>query len=364
MRVGLGVEARVLGVATGLALLTASSLGFAAGPSAAGSDDAGDVDGARQVKDITRAGIAQYKRGNLEEARVAFAKAWALKPSTELAAILAEVEMKLGHFDDAAAHWEYYIQNLPPDRAEAELQLAECRRHLGSVRVAVDTAGAIVSLDGQTLGPAPLRVDVWVGPGTHTFTARVPGGEPVSQQVTISEGEAQMVTLILQSSVAQKPAAAAPSADAAAPAQADKGGGGVPAKTVVLIGGTVLSLAAVGVGVAFTVKSNSAAKDADTILAQIAASSDPDLAASNSYCSPPAPAKPPAQCSTYATKLEDSRNAKNVAIASYIAGGALAVGTVVTALVWPDAKSDQAGVPRPIVVASPRELRLGFGMRF
>lgn len=362
MRSGRGVQAWVLGVASGLVLLTASSAGLAAGPSGAGSDDSGDIDQARQVKDITRAGIAQYKRGNLAEARAEFAKAWALKPSTELAAMLAEVEMKLGQFDDAAPHWEYYIQNLPPDRAEAELQLAECRRHLGSVRVAVDTAGAIVSLDGEVLGPAPLRVDIWVGPGTHTFAARVPGSDPVSQQVTIAEGEAQMVTLMLQSSVAQKPAASPP-ADSPPPAKSDQGGG-VSAKAVVVIGGSVLSLAAVGVGVVFTVKSNSAANEADTLLAQIAEASDPGLAASNSYCSPPAPAQRPAQCATYSSKLEDSKSAKSVAIASYITGGALAVGTLATALLWPAAKADQAGIPRPIVGASPRELRLGVGMRF
>jgi len=347
----------VLAVASSLALLSAPATAFAAG-----GDESGDADRARQVKDITRAGIAEYKRGNLEEARAQFSKAWALKPSTELAAILAEVEMKLGRFDDAAPHWEYYIQNLPPDRAEAEAQLAECRRHLGSVRVAVDTAGAIVSLDGEVLGPAPLRVDVWVGPGSHTFAARVPGSDPVSQTITIGEGEAQMVTLILESSVAAKAPASQP-ADSPAPAKSEKGGG-VSAKAVVVIGGSVLSLAAVGVGVAFTVKSNAAAKDADTLLTQIAANSDPDLAASNSYCSPPAPAKPPAECATYATKLEDSKNAKTVAIASYVTGGALALGTLVTALVWPDAKAEQAGVPRPIVVASPRELRLGAALRF
>ena len=154
---------------------------------------ASDASTAREAKDFARAGIAHYRAGRLEEARDAFAKAWALKPSSELAASLAEVEMRLDRYADAAEHWTYYIQNLPPDRTEAEYQLAECRKHLGSVRVAVDTPGALVSLDGKVLGPAPLRVDLWVSPGSHVFDAKVPANV-LNSNIGTRRGAAEVET--------------------------------------------------------------------------------------------------------------------------------------------------------------------------
>lgn len=310
-----------------------------------------DASVTREAKELARAGIAHYRAGRLEEARDAFAKAWALKPSSELAASLAEVEMRLDRYADAAEHWTYYIQNLPPDRTEAEYQLAECRKHLGSVRVAVDTPGALVSLDGKVLGPAPLRVDLWVSPGSHVFDAKVAEREPATQRISIGPGEAQLVSLTLggASSPAQREPAT-PASDKA-PA-APQHGGSSTAKTVVLVSGTTLALAGVGIGLGFMVKSNNAADEAKGILKEFTDAGAKDA----SWCTPSEGHTPPTRCTDYNDAVAERNSAKTVAIVGFAAGGAFAVGTLFTALLWHDKPAEQiARLPAVSVTRAGRD---------
>jgi tetratricopeptide (TPR) repeat protein len=339
-------------LALALTVTARPTLVFAADAPEPAPNEEIDSERAREVKDLTRAGIAQYRKGNLDEARAQFAKAWALKQTMELAASLAEVEMRLQRFADAAEHWEYYIQHLPPDRTDAEFQLAECRKHLGSVRVAVDTPGAVVSLDGEVLGPAPVRRDIWVNPGAHLFQARGHDGKLATQQISIASGEAQMVTLMLGAG-APTDAGPAPAVAASEPPRTGADASGLSTKTLVILGGSALSLGAMGVGVGFTLKAGAAANDADALRAQIAAAGDPSLAGEGAYCSPP-PGERPSQCDAYSAKLDDEENARNVALASFVTGGVLAVGTVVTALLWPAQAAKTGHAPRVTFTASSR----------
>jgi tetratricopeptide (TPR) repeat protein len=333
-----------------LALLLAS---LGARPAWAGDAQpagAAETNVAREAKDLARAGIAEYRAGHLEQARAQFQKAWELKPSLELAASLAEVEMKLERYGDAAGHWEYYIQNLPPDRADAEFQLAECRKHLGSVRVAVDTPGAVVSMDGAVLGPAPLRVDVWVTPGAHVFDAKVADRAPAVQRIAIGAGEAQIVSLMLAATPANSEGSEPSSGGE--PAKGDTVSHGSSARLYVAIGGGALSLAAVGVGVAFTLKSNTASDDAAVLRSQIS-SANGGGTSGGSFCYGAA-GQASTLCQSYAKKLDDQTNAKGVAIAGYVAGSVLAVGTLVTALAWPT-EAKAAAVPQFEVGRAGRE---------
>jgi tetratricopeptide (TPR) repeat protein len=325
--------------------MTLVALNFATPRAVAGEPaaDAPTVDSsvAREAKELTRSGIAHYRAGNLEKARADFARAWALKPSVELAAGLAEVEMKLERYADAAEHWAYYLQNLPPDRTEAEYQLAECRKHLGSVRVAVDTDGALVLLDGKVLGAAPLRVDVWVTPGTHAFEAKVPGRAPAVQRVGIGAGEAQMVTLVLGAESRPREQTSPPAAAGNTERSSDAPKRSA-AKTATLVTGGALALVGVGVGVGFTLKSNAAAKDAVSLRSELM-----DAAAGNpsSYCGNPG--MRPELCDDYLGKLDDQDQARTIAIAGFATGGAFALATVVALFVWPDkSPSGQATLPR------------------
>src|SRR4051812_13044301 len=79
-----------------------------------------DADTKATVKELMHTGVAAYRKKDFEAARTAFAKAWKLKPHSDIAAALADVEMKLGRYRDAAGHWDYYLNYHPPDLDEAQ----------------------------------------------------------------------------------------------------------------------------------------------------------------------------------------------------------------------------------------------------
>ena len=136
--------------------------------------DTGESETARAASDLMRAGMNEYRKGNFVQARTSFLRVWELKRHPAVAASLGDVEMKLSLYRDAATHWSFYLANLPPgrDRSEADAALAECRRHVASIRVQVDQSGADVSLDGQALDKSPIDVEVWLEPGPHTLSAQ------------------------------------------------------------------------------------------------------------------------------------------------------------------------------------------------
>ncbi|MBI4918176.1 MAG: PEGA domain-containing protein, partial [Acidobacteria bacterium] len=62
-------------------------------------------------------------------------------------------------------------------------------------RASVD--GAHVSLDGKSLGPAPLKGSVFVEPGHRVFTATREGYEPARSEVDVKKGASAEVSLEL-----------------------------------------------------------------------------------------------------------------------------------------------------------------------
>jgi hypothetical protein len=313
------------------------------------------ADSADEFKALMRKGITEYRNGNLEDARQALARAWTLRQENELAATLAEVEMKLGRFRDAAQHWEHYIQTLPPDRTEAEQRLSECRRRLGSVRVAAEPDGASVFVDGREVGRAPLRSDVWLDPGEHTFESRIDGRVSPMRRLAIGPGDALVITLEVGPGTTsagvpgsgRKGAGAPGGAPAVAPGpEVDRGSGGLSGGAVVLIAGSVLTATATGLGVGFTLKAGGADDDVTRLRQRIATQPG---AGDHSYCSPPSGTPLPTECGDLVDKLDERDSSRRIALGSFIAGGVLGVGTVVTYLLWPSRSAADAGSP-PVAV--------------
>src|SRR5450432_3751077 len=70
------------------------------------------------AKELVRQGSAEYSKQHWEAARASFQKAWELKRHYAIAANLADVELKLGRYREAAEHLEYALANLPPEHAD------------------------------------------------------------------------------------------------------------------------------------------------------------------------------------------------------------------------------------------------------
>jgi tetratricopeptide (TPR) repeat protein len=312
------------------------------GPDDTARDDAADADKAQRARELMREGLAEWGKGNLEGARDALMKAWEVSPNPNIVSALAEIDMKLGRYREAADYWEVYLVRYPPDYDTAQGKLDECRRNLGKLRIHVDPPDAVVSLDDEVITRTRLNADVWVEPGTHTLHAEI-AGNAATQHVAILAGDSNDVSLVVPGSKRATPAAQPSSGTVAPPPRAvdDSAGSGVSAKTVVLISGAVLTVAATTMGAVYTVKANRASDEAAHYDALARSKVDPAVASQDSFCAPP-PGMRPAECTDLENAVNERQRATNLAIGSYIAASAFAAGTVATYFLWPEAERKAA----------------------
>jgi len=325
----------------------------------------------KTVNELMRTGVAAYRKRNFEAAREAFAKAWDLKPHVDIASTLAEVEMRLGRYREAAGHWEYYLKHAAADRDEANTQLAECRERLGRIRVALNPPDADLFVDGIGHLSEPAQAGenaVWLDPGEHTFSARK-GGRSAEFKLSILAGQEKTIRLSLPAPVAE-PAAATPtpvpvaSLQSSLPLQERDGGSGVEARTVVVLGGAVLTSAALGLGVYAELQAQAADSRRLELIAR-ARSQLPASVPSNQFCTPHPGSQLPRECPEIADRSDEAVAFQNLRNGSFIASGALGVTTVATYLLWPGAerRARQAGlVIAPLDVARTRgvQMRVSF----
>lgn len=311
-------------------------------PMAPPSDANADANVQNEAAALMRSGVEAYRKGNLEGAREAFEKAWKLRPHLGIAASLADVEMKLGRYRDAAVLWRYYLAHRPPDPSDAERQLSECMKHIGRLHVSVNKAGAAVLVDGEPVGSTPLREDVLLEPGSHTVVARFDDRSSSLRPVTANEGERTSAMLIIPP---PEPLDPSPLIPAAPPAKTPtiSGGdraGGISARTWVLLAGGALTLSAGAIGIVYAVKMGDAEDDATRFLARTIREGAPSLVESNSQCAADAASRP-AACDDLARALDDRNRAARVANGAIFATGFLGVATAATFLLWPSGQTSR-----------------------
>ncbi len=296
------------------------------------------------VKALLRHGFDELEQGNLEAARSAFAKAYEIDPQPTVALSLAEVEMKLGLYQQAAQHWLVFLERAPTDSSElpsAREQLAECRRHLGRAQITVSSTPAELFVDERAVGQAPLAQDLWLSPGQHTFSVRSARGRAMDQKVTIVVGELSTIDFRLEQDAG--PSAARPAPRSAPSHRTDEplSDSGSSARTTVLIAGGALTAVALGAGVYFTLSANAAAADISELRDETRLFGDPTFVASGSQCTPSAPMRPVA-CDDLTDRIDDHDQAKSLAIASFVVSGVVGAATIATYLLWPAQKRETA----------------------
>jgi tetratricopeptide (TPR) repeat protein len=309
----------------------------------------------KSVKALVAAGVTAYRRKNFEAAHQAFEKAWAIFPYASVAASLADVEMKLGRYMEAAEHWEYYLANVPPDPDEARTQLEECRKHGARVQITVNPADAEVLLDGNRIESSGGARTLWLGPGQHALVARAGARTSLTRTLTLTPGHDEDVRLDVPEVV---PAAAAPATatakvavpmNAPAPRTDNK-----TARTTVLITGSVLAVGGVVVGVLSTLRHSSELNARDATLRELRAEV-PSSYSDNSLCMPRMDI--PAKCADLHQHVVDADAAQNLAIGGFVAAGVFGAATVATYLLWPSAR-ERAGHARltvaPLVLEGSR----------
>jgi tetratricopeptide (TPR) repeat protein len=208
------VASACLGTAVAVSSLTAL-----AGPNSAPPPDFSvDGDPNKARREWMNKGNAEYVQKHWEEAREYYLKSWDIKHHYTIAANLADVEMKLGHYAEAVGYLKYVLGNIPDtkpdDRKAAEEQLLECKSYLTAVRVATDVTDATVYVDGRDVGQTPLGEELLLEPGKHVLSVTKPGYGNRIEKLS-AEGNQIDVTITLEKVATQ--ASPSPSLPAATP---------------------------------------------------------------------------------------------------------------------------------------------------
>lgn len=161
-------------------------------------------------------GQKSFDAGNFAEAETHYEAAFAARKSPDIAANLAQAELKLGKKREAGNHLQYALRLLPataPDDARKEMNdaLEGLKKELSLVRVVVNVNGATVRVGDEVVGTSPLPDPVFVEPGVRTVSAELSAHLPNDLSFPIAAGEVKDVTLKLTPKAgAEKPAGAAP----------------------------------------------------------------------------------------------------------------------------------------------------------
>lgn len=283
--------------------------------------------------------------GRLLDARAALLTAWSMKQSFDTAGNLGSVELELGMMRDAAEHLLYCAQNFPSVRDQAQNEklarveglLAKAREHVGSLRIRVtdsdgiELTGAEVLVDGKAIGRTPLPDEVFVEPGARVISARQPGFLQAEKRVEAAKGAAASVALQL--------------AGSKDPSRVAKGGGPEPGskKSVgLIVAGAGAAAVGIGLGVGFHLASNGKSGDAQAAWDELRGSQN-----DRGACLNPGNA---ARCDELRSAHDSKELFRGLAIGGYVAGGALAVGTLVYALMpgqpAPGSPDRQGSTPR------------------
>ncbi len=312
----------------------------------------------QRVKVLMKDGMAAFDRGELEAARVAFAEAFSLLPHAAIAANLADAEAKLGLYGEAAEHFQFYLDNAPPDRAdgraEAEKRRAECLTHVARLTLSADSETAEFVLDGQVISAAVAGRGIWVKPGSHQVQARDGTRSGALKTVELTPGESQTLVVALGKASATTPATT-PAADAAST-------GDVSPRTWVLVGEGALAAASLGYGFYSSTRASAADDKANSLRAQIDAAFASG-ASTLSSCGA-VPSKRPAGCGELAQQVDDADKARQLALYGYVGAGLFATSFVVTYFVWPSKKAEAPRAALLVPFYTPTSRGVTLSVRF
>jgi hypothetical protein len=304
--------------ASALALLFAAWFAL---PTPARADDTRAIEAARRSFD---AGMAQYRSGDLDGARISLAQSFAAWPSVETLRNLAIAELNTDHVLDALAHFKMYVKdkNADPDFVKRKVGsfLSRCEERVGHLRV-IAPPHAIVMVDQRQF--EDLGEDIDVLPGTHTISAGAGDSREVKTVDVAAKQTAdvrfQATTTAVASPGAESDAALAPRAEGAG---RQPGGHTWTAKHGWVVALGAAAVVSAGVGLGFGLAANDNRSSIDGMQQGI----------DSSFCTMPANS---GFCGRLRSMAEAQRNDAAVSNVAFGFAGALAVASVVVWVTWP-----------------------------
>ncbi|MFZ5894531.1 MAG: hypothetical protein ACOY0T_25940 [Myxococcota bacterium] len=285
----------------------------------------------------------------------------AVKDTPGLRFHLAHCEDKLGHLVEAMIHYDHARELIASGvkAPDVEELLEPARKNLEQrlptllLVVPAEVPNVQVELDGRVMARSIIGRPAPVDPGVHKILVRAPGHTDYVEEVSILEGEKRRISIDLE----PLPQAGRPIlVTSQAPRDsASSSSSRVSARTVVLVGETAVTLAALGVGVGFLVAKSGAADRVrraqgavDTALANsdATACTDPRTPAVTQACS----------------ELDDAANrydtARQISTFGLIGASVGAAATLLTFVLWPSSPTTAHAY------ATPQSAFLGLSGRF
>jgi hypothetical protein len=328
-------------------LLLAAALGASSTASAqpAGAP-APAADSAARAQALFREGIDLLRHQQWVDAEQKFLAAWALNPTADVAVNIGQTQYQLGKLHEAAGYLAFAVKHWPltgkmAPRDNAKITLAELRPRLGTVTVQVSVPGAMVSVDGSPVGRAPLELEVFVDPGSHTVTAKLDGYDDATLAVQAEKGSSQTVTLTMVRSAPPPPSGGSQEAMPGPVPPPPPPESARRPSTAVLVSGGVVAGAALIAGAAFAATSNAKASDAAAKFDALVKANGPRACQTTN---------PATGCSDLAGVLNARATFADVSLWSFVGAGAVAAGTVIYALAAP--KADARGGMRAVPVVT------------
>jgi PEGA domain len=218
----------------------------AATPARAQPAEAPAASASASVKQLCAVGFEAANHGQWEQAYPPLAQAWELEPRWQIAGVLGRTELELGKYREAAEHLTIFLRETrevaevdAEERANTERLLSRARAYVGALTIVVQPAGAEVFVDGAPAGKAPLADPVFVQPGRRSVVVRREGYVAAGDAREVEVGGVARMDLQMVRLVEPPPKPRWRGVD-----------------TGVVIGGTLGTVAALGVGTWFAVKAN------------------------------------------------------------------------------------------------------------
>jgi hypothetical protein len=156
-------------------------------------------------------GIEFFKAGAFEQAAVAFARAYEIKPSYKILYNVGQVESELKHYARALDAYVRYLAEGGAEGgkervAEVKAEINRLNTLVGSIHIVCDEPGLAVMVDGERRGETPLAVPVFVDMGQHEVALRRGLDVVYSEKVRVVGGGRAEIDI----SKKAKPGSAAP----------------------------------------------------------------------------------------------------------------------------------------------------------
>jgi hypothetical protein len=302
------------------------------------------------ARDLASQGKASYARGEYEQARDLFHRAYTLVPAPTISVNEARALVKLHRLVEAAEAYMRAVRTSldsgSPEQfrkavRDSETELLTLRPRIPKLTIVAVGPGSgdpnlTVTFDGAPLNPAVLGVETPVDPGEHRVSAKAPGGEEVDQTFTLDEKQKKRVELVVPAGLEPLAASDAPSVAMPPPAPGPR----TPAADATHTSGPplqrVLGFVALGVG--------AAGLTTGIVTGLMAASK---YSQAESGC--------PNRACVAGTEGNDAlqafRSLRTVSTVSYVVGGVGLAGGVALILTLPARSPAQSGTVHPWVGA-------------